>query len=60
MIEEESGRMSVYRHHGDDQKVLYTAYTFEAIRTAGFDGFARQLGEDLVFDTGELRKLLEL
>lgn len=58
-IDEANGRICVHRHYGDERAVLYTAYTYETIKTAGFDGFARQLGEDLILDTRELRELLE-
>jgi hypothetical protein len=58
-IDEANGRICVHRHHDDDRAVLYTAYTYEKIKTAGFDGFALQLGEDLILDTGELRELLK-
>jgi len=60
VIDEERGRMSVYRTCGDHRQVLYTEYRFDAIRTAGIEAFAQQLGEDLVLDTGELRRLLGL
>lgn len=52
--------VAVHRLCGDGSKVLYVEYKFERIVKLGVETFARQLGEDLILDTEELRALLDL
>lgn len=59
-VNAQNDALDVYRFGSDGCHVLFTSYPFEKILAAGFDKFAKQIGEDLILDNRELRKLLKL
>jgi hypothetical protein len=60
LIEADPGRgtVSIERLMEDGSVVFLTSLTFDQVRRMGFDEFARQTGETLIFDSPALRELL--
>lgn len=56
-IDKDNRQISIVRVRSGKTAELFTAYTFEQVRSAGFSAFAKQLGEDLILDSSGLREL---
>lgn len=52
--------IAIYRVNNDGSKVIYTKYNLDKAKDAGMANFARQLGEDIIFDSKDLRVLFDL
>jgi hypothetical protein len=57
-IDKENRQISIFRVRSGKTAELFTHYSFDRARTAGFGAFAKQLGEDLILDSPDLRELL--
>ena len=56
-IDNEKNQVSIFRVRLGKPTELFTIYSFDQARTAGFSAFAKQLGEDLILDSPDLRGL---
>ena len=57
-IDKDKRQISIFRVRSGKTAELFTAYSFDQARSAGFSAFAKQLGEDLSLDSSDLRELL--
>lgn len=56
---DKAGRLiSIFRVGSGKSNTLFTALSFEQAQAKGFEAFAKELGENLIFDSPELRSLL--
>lgn len=56
--DEMAAELVIHRIYPDGNRVLCTRISFSRIKSKGFQPFALELGELIVFDTPVLRRLL--
>jgi len=58
-VDDERKVIETFRVDGDGNKIILTQYPFDRAADAGFDAFARQLGEDLIFFSVKLAAVVK-
>lgn len=58
-VDEARQVVETYRVDGEGQKVILTQYAIAKVEEAGFDAFAKQLGEDLIFFSVKLSQIVK-
>lgn len=58
-VDIDRGVIETFRVDGNGNKIIQTQYPIARVEAAGFDAFAKQLGEDLIFFSEKLRAILK-